>query len=112
MIPAKALQAVNVILRDITQINKPFGGKFTFLGGDFRQVLPVAPRAGREQIAQQCIINSHLWRHFHQFCLVTNMRAVHDETYRQFSDWLLRIGTGDKPHDHHDQVTLPNEIVT
>ena len=112
MIPANALQAVNVLLRDITQINKPFGGKFMFLGGDFRQVLPVVPRAGREQTVQQCIINSHLWRHFHQFRLVTNMRAVHDETYRQFSDWLLRIGTGDEPHDHHDQVTLPQEIAT
>ena len=112
MIPANALQAVNVLLRDITQINKPFGGKFMFLGGDFRQVLPVVPRAGREQTVQQCIINSHLWRHFHQCRLVTNMRAVHDETYRQFSDWLLRIGTGDEPHDHHDQVTLPQEIVT
>ena len=43
MIPANALQAVNVLLRDITQINKPFGGKFMFLGGDFRQVLPVVP---------------------------------------------------------------------
>ena len=112
MIPANALQAVNVLLRDITQINKPFGGKFMFLGGDFRQVLPVVPRAGREQTVQQCIINSHLWCHFHQFRLVTNMRAVHDETYRQFSDWHLRIGTGNEPHDHHDQVTLPQEIVT
>ena len=112
MIPANALQAVDVLLRDITQINKPFGGKFMFLGGDFRQVLPVVPRAGREQTVQQCIINSHLWRHFHQFRLVTNMRAVQDETYRQFSDWLLRIGTGDEPHDNHDQVSLPQEIVT
>ena len=112
MIPANALQAVNVLLRDITQINKPFGGKFMILGGDVRQVLPVVPRAGREQTVQQWIINSHLWRHFHKFRLVTNMRAVHDETYRQFSDWLLRIGTGDEPHDHHDQVTLPQDIVT
>ena len=32
MIPANALQVVNVLLRDITQINNPFGGKFMFLG--------------------------------------------------------------------------------
>ena len=112
MIPANALHAVNVLLRDITQVNKPFGGKFMFLGGDFRQVLPVVPRAGREQTVQQCIINSHLWQHFQQFPLVTNMRAVQDDTYRQFSDWLLRIGTGDEPHDDHDHITLPHEIVT
>ena len=112
MIPANALHAVNVLLRDITQVNKPFGGKFMFLGGDFRQVLPVVPRAGREQTVQQCIINSHLWQHFHQFRLVTNMRAVQDQTYRQFSDWLLRIGTGDETHDACDQITLPQDIVT
>ena len=40
------------------------------------------------------------------------MRAIHDETYRQFSDWLLRIGTDNEPHDDHDQVTLPENIVT
>jgi len=61
MIPANALHAANVLLRGITQVNKPFGGKFMFLGGDFRQFLPVVPRAGREQTLQQCIINSHLW---------------------------------------------------
>ena len=48
MIPANALKAVDVLLRDITEVEKPFGGKFMFLGGDFRQVLPVVPRAGRE----------------------------------------------------------------
>ena len=49
MIPANALKAVDILLRDITQVDRPFGGKFMFLGGDFRQVLPVVPRAGREQ---------------------------------------------------------------
>ena len=80
------------------------------MGADFRQALPVVP--GREQTLQQCIINSHLWRHFHQFHLVTNMRAVQDETYRNLSDWLLRMDTYHEPHDEHDQVILLQEIVT
>ena len=112
MIPADALKSVDVLLRDITQVKSPFGGKFMFLGGDFRQVLPVVPRAGREQTVRQCIINSHLWHHFHQFKVVTNMRAAQDQTYTQFSEWLLRIGTGEEPHDANDQVTLPREIMT
>ena len=82
-----------------------------FLGGDLRQVLPVIPRASREQSVQQCIVHSHLWHHFQQFQLVTNMRAVQDHTYRQFSEWLLRIGTGDEAHDENDQITLPQEIM-
>ena len=36
MIPANALKAVDVLLRDITQVDRPFGGKFMFLGGDFK----------------------------------------------------------------------------
>ena len=63
MIPADALKAVDVLLRDITQVNRPFGGKYMFLGGDFRQVLPVVPRAGREGTVRQCIKYSHLWAH-------------------------------------------------
>ena len=39
------------------------------------------------------------------------MRAVQDHTYRQFSEWLLRIGTGDEAHDESDQITLPQEIM-
>ena len=112
MIPADALHSVDVLLIDITQVNRPFGGKVMFLGGDSRQVLAVVPRADREQTVHQCIINSHLWHHFHQFNLVTNMRAAQDQTYTQFSEWLLRIGKGQEPHDAHDQVTLPREIMT
>ena len=111
MIPANALKAVDVLLRDITQVKKPFGAKFMFLGGDFRQVLTVVLRAGRGETAQQCIIKSPLWHHFHQFQLVTNMRAVQDHTYRGLSDWLLRIATGNEAHDGEDQVALPQEII-
>ena len=43
MIPANALQVVNVLIRDITEVNKPFGGKFMLLGGGserFSQLFP------------------------------------------------------------------------
>ena len=39
------------------------------------------------------------------------MRAIQDNTYRQFSEWLLRVGTGNEPHDENDQITLPGEIM-
>eukprot|EP00795_Rhopilema_esculentum_P007779 gene7779-13625_t len=45
MIPVNALKVVDILLRDITRINRPFGGKFMFLGGDFRQVLPIVFKA-------------------------------------------------------------------
>ena len=91
------------------RLNRPNSFKWK-LG--FRQVLPVVPRAGREQTVRKCIINSHLWHHFHQFQLVTNMRAARDDTYREVSEWLLRSGTGDEAHDANDHVTLPDKIMT
>eukprot|EP00794_Sanderia_malayensis_P002203 gene2203-biopygen1972 len=46
MIPATALKAVDRLLRDITKVDRPFGGKYFMLGADFRQVLPVVKKAG------------------------------------------------------------------
>ncbi|XP_065061660.1 ATP-dependent DNA helicase PIF1-like [Rhopilema esculentum] len=111
MIPVNALKVVNILLRDITRIDRPFGGKFMFLGGDFRQVLPVVLKAGRERIVQESMKNSPLWHHFRTFQLITNMRAIQDETYREFSDWLLRIGNGQEPQDQDNQITLSDHML-
>ena len=111
MIPVNALKVVDILLRDITRIDRPFGGKFMFLGGDFRQVLPVVPKAGRERIVQESMKNSPLWRHFRTFQLIRNMRAIQDETYREFSQWLLRIGNGQEPQDQEGQITLPDHML-
>eukprot|EP00794_Sanderia_malayensis_P001555 gene1555-biopygen1441 len=113
MIPATALKAVDRLLRDITKVDRPFGGKYFMLGGDFRQVLPVVKKAGRERVVQECLKSrkvEDLWSQFQQFRLITNMRAVQDETYQAFSDWLLRIGNGVEPHDDQDQISLPQQI--
>uniref|UniRef100_UPI00358ED374 ATP-dependent DNA helicase PIF1-like n=1 Tax=Myxine glutinosa TaxID=7769 RepID=UPI00358ED374 len=54
MAPAYALAAVDRCLRDVTSNNIPFGGKVLLLGGDFRQVLPVVPRAAPAAIIATC----------------------------------------------------------
>eukprot|EP00794_Sanderia_malayensis_P012595 gene12595-biopygen10032 len=108
-----ALKAVDHLLRDITKVEQRFGGKYFMLGGDFRQVLPVVKNAGRERVVQECLKSrkvEDLWSHFQQFRLNTNMRAVQDETYQAFSDWLLRIGNGVEPYNDQDQINLPQQI--
>eukprot|EP00794_Sanderia_malayensis_P020987 gene20987-biopygen15493 len=55
MIPGNALRAVDFLLRDITHVFRPFDGKFMPLRGDFRQVLPVISRAGREKIVAESL---------------------------------------------------------
>ncbi|GBM08904.1 hypothetical protein AVEN_57449-1 [Araneus ventricosus] len=90
MAPHHALSAVDRLLRDLTSSDLPFGGKGFFLGGDWRQILPVVVNANRKTIIETCLKNSPLWSTFKKFSLVWNMRT---ETAEQdFTDWRLHLG--------------------
>eukprot|EP00794_Sanderia_malayensis_P001044 gene1044-biopygen277 len=113
MVPATALKAVGSLLRDCTKVHKPFGCKYFMIGSNFRQVLPVLKKAGREGVVQECLKSrkvEDVWSHFQQFTLITNMRAAQDQTYQAFSDWLLRIGNAVEPHNNQDHINLPQQI--
>jgi len=98
-----ALDAVDMLLRDLMRVNRPFGGKPIILGGDFRQTLPVVRRASPAQTVEACIRRSNVWRHFTVAHLTRNMRTRNDQ--QAFADWLLSIGEG-----RMRQVVLPPEI--
>ena len=64
------LETVNRALCDIMKLQTTFvasgegpdfGGKVVVLGGDFRQTLPVIPRASPAQILSASIARSDLW---------------------------------------------------
>ena len=59
-----ALEAIDRSFREIRGVNLPFGGIVTVVMGDFRQVLPVVPKASRAQIVAACFSRSRLWGHF------------------------------------------------
>uniref|UniRef100_UPI00358E575D uncharacterized protein n=1 Tax=Myxine glutinosa TaxID=7769 RepID=UPI00358E575D len=108
MAPAYALAAVDRCLRDVTSNNIPFGGKVLLLGGDFRQVLPVVPRAAPAAIIATCIKRSKLWPKFKLLNLKSNMRANDDE---EFSKWLLSVGNGTvETIPDSDLIRLPDRI--
>ena len=73
-------EAIDRTFRDIrSKVNADassisFGGMTMLLGGDFRQVLPVVPKKGREDIVGSSIIKSSLWDNCTVFDLVENMR--------------------------------------
>ena len=112
MIPVDAINAVDRLMKDLLISQLPFGGKFFILGGDFRQVLPVIRRAGREITVSSSLKRSRLWCHFQQFHLLTNMRATQNEHYARFCQWPLRIGDGTEPFvDEKNSIMLPEEIL-
>ncbi|GKB66045.1 retrovirus-related pol polyprotein from transposon TNT 1-94 [Tanacetum coccineum] len=63
-------EALDITLRDILGFtdserrNQIFGGMTVLLGGDFRQILPVIPKAKRPEVVQACINRSELWMHY------------------------------------------------
>ncbi|UYV82863.1 hypothetical protein LAZ67_22001131, partial [Cordylochernes scorpioides] len=71
----RALEIVDRLLKDIMHCDLAFGGKVVVLGGDFRQVLLVVPRASRAEIVAACIKQSKLWPLFVILRLTQNMRA-------------------------------------
>ncbi|PIA65100.1 hypothetical protein AQUCO_00100527v1 [Aquilegia coerulea] len=100
------VEAVDRTLRDIREINEPFGGVTVVLGGDFKQTLPVITKGTRQEIVRACLTKSHLWSGVRLLTLVKNMRLNSNDTENvKFADYLIEIGTNPK-----EDVELPSEI--
>jgi len=86
-------------LDDAHATEKIFGGKTVVLGGNFRQILLVVPKEGREDIVSVSLFRSHLWQHVMIVRLHINMRvmAANSEEQRKFAKWVLNVGDGNLP---------------
>ncbi|GKU99751.1 hypothetical protein SLEP1_g12550 [Rubroshorea leprosula] len=97
----------------------PFRGIIVVLGGDFRQILPVVPYGGRQEIVNATINSSDLWDSCEVLTLTRNMRLHlsslnQDLTdLREFSNWLLKIGNGEVGEDVDGEaiIEIPNEML-
>ena len=111
-----AFEALDRSLRDIMQIDKPFGGKVIVFGGDFRQVLPVIRRGTRSDIVQASLKYSYLWDYVKVLKLSINMRVkklsgADASKQQEFADWLLQIGEGKNFINNENDIELPQNIV-
>ena len=104
-----AVEALDRTLRDVLDIDKPFGGITVLFGGDFRQTLPVVPRGSRHQILNASLRNSRLWRHVKMFFLKKNMRLDQTPESELFAQYLLKVGAG-KNSNPDGTVTLYPEM--
>jgi len=103
----------------VDNTDKPFGGVTVVLGGDFRQILSVIRKAGREDILASSINSSKLWSHCKVLKLMTNMRLsastdhVEQADIRKFADWILSIGDGIGSANEVGEIclTIPDELL-
>ncbi|WP_422482601.1 hypothetical protein, partial [Pleomorphochaeta sp. DL1XJH-081] len=86
--------------------SKDFGGKVMVFGGDFRQVLPVVPKATVYQTISASLVKSYLWHQMTKIKLSTNMRSRNN---MQLSQFLLRLGNGEEPTDAEGNIRIPKE---
>ncbi|CAG5052184.1 unnamed protein product [Parnassius apollo] len=110
MLPKYGLQNIDQLLRSIGNSNLPFGGKVIVLGGDFRQCLPVQPRANKFELLDLSIKRCSLWSVFKTFKLEENMRV--DIEQRQFADYLLKLGNGELALNTMEEIELPQNIIS
>ncbi|CAF3203630.1 unnamed protein product [Rotaria sp. Silwood2] len=93
MAPSYVLKAVDILLRDIMNINAILGEKIMVLGGDFRQVLPVIRFANKSELIAASLKSSDLWPYFKVMHLQQNMRTEPGE--EKLSKWLIKLGNGE-----------------
>ncbi|KAF7839586.1 ATP-dependent DNA helicase PIF1-like [Senna tora] len=96
-------EALDRTLRDIMHFQNaalakhPLGGKVVVLGGDFRQILPVIPRAGREDIVLASLNSSYLWPLCKVLSLTKNMRlsqgysVEENSSISRLAEWILKV---------------------
>jgi hypothetical protein len=99
----------------------PFGGDVFLMMGDFRQVLPVVPRANRSQIVRATHKKSTLWPVFQQLALTVNMRVElarrrggNPADIAAYSSYLMRVGDGTEPvNENHgtDLIRIPDNLL-
>ncbi|XP_065640557.1 ATP-dependent DNA helicase pif1-like [Hydra vulgaris] len=113
MIPKHALNAIDRLLKDVCNNNFPFGGKVILFGGDFRQILPVVKRGRPAEVVESCIKCSLQWQWVQKFTLTENMRVRNGEG--DFSEWLLKLGSGTIPGKEEDPfkgcIEIPQECI-
>lgn len=90
--------AVDRSLRDITRNENEFGNILMVFGGDFRQTLPVIPKANRASIVSLSMRSCAFFHklnivHLHQN-MRTNSECNLSSVSNSFSDWLLSLGDG------------------
>lgn len=102
------IQALDILLKDLTGRSNLFGGKVVVFGGDFRQTLPVVRNGKREDFVCESLLYSDIWHQLEKLCLSENMRAKEDPF---FCEYLMRIGNGEESTDENNKIDMPRNLI-
>ncbi|XP_035838014.1 uncharacterized protein LOC110900424 [Helianthus annuus] len=125
MVHKHAFEALDRTMNDVfnidTSLNSEirFGGKVIVFGGDFRQILPVVPNGGRQEIVNASLCSSYLWSKCKLLRLTRNMRltvgrsTADVDEINSFGKWLLDLGEGNVggPNDGEATIEIPQDLL-
>ncbi|XP_024009930.1 ATP-dependent DNA helicase PIF1-like [Eutrema salsugineum] len=119
MMSKDCFETLDRTMRDILEVDKPFGDKVIVLGGDFRQILPVIPNAGKTEILMATLNSSPLWHKCRVLRLTQNMRLIAGDNSRAmleraaFTKWILDIGDGTINDDGSGEavIDIPDDLL-
>lgn len=109
----KSFEAADRTLKDLRNSTAILGGVLLILSGDFRQTLPVIPKATPADEINACLKKSFIWHHVKKISLTTNMRAQisGNQKAQLFAKKLLQIGEGTFPIDKDSgQIILTKDL--
>ena len=91
-----ALEAVDRMVRDIVNKDKPMGGHTLILSGDFRLILSVVKRGTKTDNINSYLKTSVMWKNIRSMKLTKNMRVFlsNNQDTAIFENHLLDIGNG------------------
>ena len=66
MLQKKAYEAIDRTLQDLLRNDHVFGGKVVIFSGDWKQTLPVLPKASRATVVGSTLKSTSFWRNIKQ----------------------------------------------
>ena len=114
MADRKSIECFDRSMRDLNNVDLPFGGLLVLFGGDFRQLLPVVPKGSRAQIINACVMRSYLWKSMLKLSLTRNERLLQNGDHGTFCKFLLDVGENKVPLSETPSancISIPPPIV-
>jgi ATP-dependent DNA helicase PIF1 len=108
MAKKQTIEALDQMLQNINKSDLPFGGKVVVFGGDFRQVLPIVPKATRHEQIYASLVTSYLWPILQKIKLTENMRT---KLNPMFLEYVVQVGNGTKLVTIDNKIKIPTTMI-